>query len=886
MTEIKRTIPSLTPNTKYIVRVRALNSFGIASNWSEALLLQTPGDNSTPNGPTNLVINFTSGDLVLGWDPPANNTDGSIFNDFKNYEITLIGNTTHITRVYTTTAHFFVLTFATNDSDFGKENDFNIQIKAVDISDHKSTALVGHTSKGVVPSPDVGPVVYRGFTLLSISLPTPTGAMDIGAYLLETSTDGIVWTVLYDGPNSAFTHEVTAASKHYYRYKIRDSFSTLSPSYSPVTVVESLGNLIINYGNYCVNSSFEIGPDIATAWRIFGAGTPVMDSSQFQFGAKSQQLTYSGSATCGVEQTIVLPIDTTSPTPFTASFYVRTNASGRTAKIEIRDEINNNTYDSSSLGLTQNAWTRISFTQTLPAGVSKFFIRCFADNAATSQIFWFDGAQVEQTSSATTWAPRAIEIPDNYIQSAHIAELSADKISTGSISTAVISMADDGVIQSFNGASGYQLTATGATFQNGYVSIIGASGSTIFDSTSLRAIYSGNTKFLVNSTGVYIGGNSNATANVYFEGSKTVFQDTSGAYDFIIDTSQTRIMRLTNGVTDNFFLDKNGNVGFAGAISGSTIDIGTGATSFHVDINGNLWSGSTSYSTAPFKVSNTGDVTGASFLGNNTVTSGSSNFLQSSNFSSGAAGWRINGDGNAEFNNVNLRGQFSTSNGGSHILMGIDLTYGTKLQMTDINAGEYWIITNSPSFNVHQFFIRPGPGYPPTALSPSILMSYDNTPSPSQINLFADDITVAGSAISVGGTGGSDSVTVASATTDIGVTSGNTTVVGTNVNIHRHYKQWGSPAGVQTGSVSTLSQPFLIYATSNVITADGSGVGTVSFPSTFPNAVICIQLTYGDTVNTGNEIRVQQSSVTTSGFSLQGMVASVAARVNITVFGC
>lgn len=46
---------------------------------------------------------------------------------------------------------------------------------------------------------------------------------------------------------------------------------------------------------------------------------------------------------------------------------------------------------------------------------------------------------------------------------------------------------------------------------------------------------------------------------------------------------------------------------FRGTISASTLDIGgSDATSFHVDIDGNLWLGAATYATAPFKVSNAG----------------------------------------------------------------------------------------------------------------------------------------------------------------------------------------------------------------------------------------------------------------------------------------
>jgi hypothetical protein len=46
-----------------------------------------------------------------------------------------------------------------------------------------------------------------------------------------------------------------------------------------------------------------------------------------------------------------------------------------------------------------------------------------------------------------------------------------------------------------------------------------------------------------------------------------------------------------------------------GAITGGSIDIGSGATSWHVDATGNQWAGAAGYGSAPFRVSNAGAVT-------------------------------------------------------------------------------------------------------------------------------------------------------------------------------------------------------------------------------------------------------------------------------------
>jgi hypothetical protein len=66
---------------------------------------------------------------------------------------------------------------------------------------------------------------------------------------------------------------------------------------------------------------------------------------------------------------------------------------------------------------------------------------------------------------------------------------------------------------------------------------------------------------------------------------------------------------------------------FSGAITGSTIDIGSGANSFHVDINGNMWSGAAAYASAPFRVSNAGVIVALSGTIGGSMTLSSSGTL-------------------------------------------------------------------------------------------------------------------------------------------------------------------------------------------------------------------------------------------------------------------
>lgn len=74
-------------------------------------------------------------------------------------------------------------------------------------------------------------------------------------------------------------------------------------------------------------------------------------------------------------------------------------------------------------------------------------------------------------------------------------------------------------------------------------------------------------------------------------------------------------LNLSDGsiISKEFFIDSSGNAGFAGAISGGTIDIGgIDSSSFHVNSAGDMWLGSPVYSGAPFRVSRDGDIVASS----------------------------------------------------------------------------------------------------------------------------------------------------------------------------------------------------------------------------------------------------------------------------------
>lgn len=81
-----------------------------------------------------------------------------------------------------------------------------------------------------------------------------------------------------------------------------------------------------------------------------------------------------------------------------------------------------------------------------------------------------------------------------------------------------------------------------------------------------------------------------------------------------------------------------------GAISAATIDIGgADTTSFHVDINGNLWLGAAAFADGPFRVTNAGAVTATSATITGAITASSGSFTGA--LSIGASGGIYQGSG-------------------------------------------------------------------------------------------------------------------------------------------------------------------------------------------------------------------------------------------------
>lgn len=128
------------------------------------------------------------------------------------------------------------------------------------------------------------------------------------------------------------------------------------------------------------------------------------------------------------------------------------------------------------------------------------------------------------------------------------------------------------------------------------------------------------------------------------------------------------VLRATGAIISGDITAETGHIG--GWTIGSTaltgggvtldstgaITLGSGATSVTLDATRpdyRLWAGAADPATAPFRITATGELvaTGATISGT----------LQSPNFASGVTGWRLDAQGDAELNNVRVRGILESS---------------------------------------------------------------------------------------------------------------------------------------------------------------------------------------------------------------------------------
>ena len=188
-TQITETERGLLPNTRYAMRVRAINNLGIVSGWSDAIEFITANDDTTPSAPTNVVLSTTDGHLTILWDEVTTNTDGTPIGDLAYYEITLQDNILYGGELldpfkYTSITNSYTFLYSANNAIHdvvgeSPSDDWTVSVRAVDYS--------GNTSLGS------GDTIALSFTGTGSDIPVNFESTDYDGTDVETrdATDGI-----------------------------------------------------------------------------------------------------------------------------------------------------------------------------------------------------------------------------------------------------------------------------------------------------------------------------------------------------------------------------------------------------------------------------------------------------------------------------------------------------------------------------------------------------------------------------------------------------------------------------------------------------------------------------------------------------------------------
>ena len=242
------------------------------------------------------------------------------------------------------------------------------------------------------------------------------------------------------------------------------------------------------------------------------------------------------------------------------------------------------------VGFVHSLGDRFSVTAGLPYTVTLYIRVPSGQPDVDMRIgFRFYNGGGTQISEAVSINPVTVSSTNNWIRLNNVAITAP----SGSVTAGVVAYSDNAMV---SGAYYYidailveQATTIGEYFDgsssvgtSAWTGSIHASSSTL----NTNSVYGVNQGLLTSQNYVY----------------------TSGNYS----DSGTQINLETGYIrSKNFYIDAAGNAGFGGAI-----DVGgDDNTSFHVDLGGNMWVGAgiSGYSTAPFKVSSTGQLTASYF---------------------------------------------------------------------------------------------------------------------------------------------------------------------------------------------------------------------------------------------------------------------------------
>lgn len=239
--------------------------------------------------------------------------------------------------------------------------------------------------------------------------------------------------------------------------------------------------------------------------------------------------------------------------------------------------------------------------------------------SVTSPVSYYGAIRAIDTS--TNASPWSLLVKTNtdmpLIEDQHIAGLTAGKITAGQIGAAQITLAGaNSIIKSSTYDFNNESTTSGWFISgDGHFSLGGVNGIT-YDNETI--VIGDDVQVTANlaADSISVGGVTKLNINDGIAGGVGGMTVGDPTYNYWYANGLFSV-----GASGNYFKWDGTNVSTTGAIigtpsisngtiNGSTLNVGTGANSFHVDVSGNIWSGAATYNqdTNPFSVSATGNL--------------------------------------------------------------------------------------------------------------------------------------------------------------------------------------------------------------------------------------------------------------------------------------
>lgn len=270
-------VPGLQPGGEYNLQIRGINNEDGYGPWSPLFPFTAGLDIIAPSPVTNLNLNWDGLDLIITWDSPTTNEDGSPLQDLRDFVVTITGPST---RTFYTIDETFDFLYGLNRESFGTASaDLSVTVVARDNVGNLSDP----TSESVEKDPPDSPVLTATSKVNAIELSWDSVFDDDGKHY-EIWKDGSQYTTVGTG-TTIWTDTDVGEGDHEYFVRAVDWFGQSADSN---TVTESQfdagteDDVAPNAPDTLEYKNEEVSGREATATLSWSAPTDNVDATDYE----------------------------------------------------------------------------------------------------------------------------------------------------------------------------------------------------------------------------------------------------------------------------------------------------------------------------------------------------------------------------------------------------------------------------------------------------------------------------------------------------------------------------------------------------------------------------------------------------------------------------